>query len=125
MEWTQRLLLVGSMLLVVGAGNWYTGERKVGEYSAALATRSRAATAAPSPDFPHLDARMTQDLLAPLRHAGGVDQHASAKLDFYQVVRTGGRMLTMLGLGACATAGLARRYRRRHESGLSLEPRSY
>lgn len=125
MQWTRRLLIGGATLVLVGAGNWYTGERKVGEYGTALAVGQQQVGASPSPDFPRLDARMTEELLAPLRRAGRAHQHAADKLEFYQVVRTGGRMLTMLGLGLCATAGLAERARRRSLTPPFPESRSY
>jgi len=109
------LLPVGLLLVILGFGNWYTGRDKGAQYEERLATGNIPAPAVHFDEFRELDAHTTATLLSPLQH--GSDQHAliATKLDFYKVVRSGGRILILLGL-FCIAAGLIRSwYRQRGE----------
>jgi hypothetical protein len=101
------LLPVGVLLMVLGAGNWYTGISKGAEHEALLAAGNIPTTAASFDEFPELSARTTATLLQRLQRGSDQETLISTKLDFYRVVLTGGRMLTILGL-FCSLAGLIR-----------------
>lgn len=101
----------GIVLVLVGAGNVYVAAGNISKYAAVVDDTGLAAPSAPSADFPHLDARMTADVLRPLRQRGSSDGHADSKLAFYRVVETGGWGLCTLGAG-CATIALLLRRRR-------------
>jgi hypothetical protein len=106
------LLPIGVVLILLGFGNWYTGFDKGVEYQQLVADGTHAAPVADFEDFTELNGRTVRTLMAPLLR--GSDEHtlASAKLDFYEVVQSGGRMLMLLGL-FCAAAGLIRSWHRR------------
>jgi len=101
----------GLVLLLIGAGNVYVAVGNIAKYAAVADDSALTAPAAPSADFPRLDARMTADVLRPLRQRGGSDGHAASKLAFYRVVETGGWGLCTLGAG-CATIALLLHRRR-------------
>mgnify|MGYP007073192134 FL=1 len=107
------LVAAGAMLLVVGSGNLYVASGNITKYTAILADRQLETPAAPSPDFPRLDARMTEDVLRPLRHGSGGDEHAVFKLEFYRVVQQGGYVMNTVGVGCVGIGLLAERVRRR------------
>lgn len=96
--WRNPLLACGLVLLVLGAGNWWVGRSKMQEYSDRVT--DAVATESPSrlDEFPELNARTNAALLARLHR--GLDSYtrSDAKLDFYRVVDSGGRMLAVAGL---------------------------
>jgi hypothetical protein len=108
------LLPVGLLLVVIGFGNWYTGWDKAAEHERLLAAGNLSAPAEHFEDFRELDARTTATLLSALQR--GSDEHTivSAKLDFYKVVQSGGRLLVLLGL-FCAAAGMIRSWYRQRQ----------
>ncbi len=110
------LLPVGLLLMILGAGNWYTGISKGAEHEEVLAAVNLPPTAAGADDFPELSPHTTATLLGRLQ--GGSDQKTliRTKLDFYRVVHTGGRMLTILGL-FCSVAGLMRTWYHQRQHG--------
>lgn len=98
-RWYKSTLLVtGLVLLVLGIGNWVTGTVRLREHEAIVR--------APSPT-PHVVARP---------HAGvaGSSQEeieiARGRMDFYHVVASGGRLMTLVGF-VLVTFALARRLR--------------
>lgn len=107
------LLPVGLVLVALGAGNWYTGSTKSLQYEQLLAARNQPAPVADSTGFRELTARTTLTLLSNLDR--GTDDFAvvNAKLDFYKVVQSGGRLLILLGLFSTA-AGLIRSWYQQH-----------
>jgi hypothetical protein len=106
------LVLVGALLLLVGAGNLYTGGTKTAEYQQLLAA------ARPTAVPPHrrggaarLEPRLRSSLLRSLSAPEDPLATARAKLDFYRVVHRGGRLMALAGV-LCAIAGVLRaRYR--------------
>jgi hypothetical protein len=108
---SSALLPVGLLLMILGAGNWYTGFRQGAEHEALLAAGNLPTTTADFDDFPQLGAHTTATLLGPLERGSDQKTLISTKLDFYRVVQTGGRMLTILGL-FCTVAGLMRTWYR-------------
>jgi hypothetical protein len=115
------LLPVGLLLIIIGFGNWYTGVDKGAEYEQLLAAGNLPTTVDDFQDFQHLSARTTATLLDPLQRGSDEYTLANAKLDFYRVVQSGGRMLMMLGL-FCSAAGLIRLWHRRRSGERALIP---
>ena len=112
------LLPVGLLLMILGAGNWYTGISRGAEHEELLAAGKIPAMAADFDDFPELSAHTTATLLGPLQRGSDQQSLIKTKLDFYRVVQTGGRMLTILGL-LCGLAGLMRTVYRQRLDGAS------
>src|SRR5260221_10630261 len=97
--WYKSTLLVTALVLIaLGAGNWITGEIRLREHEAIVST--------PAPT-PRGDAR-------PHGRRPGSSQEeieiARGRMDFYHVVASGGRLLTLLGI-VLLTFALARRLR--------------
>jgi len=111
------LLLVGALLLVLGAGNSAVSWNKVARYTD---QRHTAAMTSPLPnpiDLPELTARTNATLLARLHRDLQKYNRREAKLDFYKVVRSGGHILLALGLLCIGFAVLQRWQRQRpHDS---------
>ena len=99
------VLPIGIVLVVLGFGNWYTGRGKAHEYELLLDARHMPANVADFAEFPELTERTNATLLAPLQRGGDESDFVSAKLDFYRVVQSGGRIIMLAGL-FCAAAGL-------------------
>jgi hypothetical protein len=113
---TDALIPIGLVLLVLGMGNWYTGVSKITEYERVVAATTMPPAGGTADDFPELTARTRTTLLRALGPEGDEDTAVRAKLDFYRVVHSGGRIVTLLGL-FCAAAGLIRTWFRRRPDG--------
>ena len=89
------LLICGVVLFFLGVGNWILGQSKMKEYT----ERARGSNSGPGVerfgDFPELTARTNAALLERLQSEYS---HAAAKLDFYRVVESGGRAVSLGGL---------------------------
>ena len=117
-RWRNPALAVGFVLLVLGVGNWLVSASKIAEYAPRARAAANDEAAAPLEDFPQLSPRTNRTLLKRLDR-GGVDYTlADAKLDFYQVVESGGRLLSLAGM-LLITGALAHGWRRR--SGRSMQ----
>jgi hypothetical protein len=108
------LLPVGFLLVIIGFGNWYTGHDKGAEYERLLAAGNLPAPVEHFEDFQELDAHTTTTLLSVLQRGSDEYTIVNAKLDFYKVVQSGGRMLILLGL-FCAAAGMIRSWYRQRQ----------
>jgi hypothetical protein len=104
------LFPVGLLLIVLGFGNWYTGKDKGAEYEDLLATGKLPSPVEAFEDFRELDAHTSATLLRSLQRGSDESALVNAKLDFYKVVQSGGRIFVLVGL-FCAAAGLVRSYR--------------
>lgn len=103
-------LLSGTLLVGLGLGNWFVSRNKVAEYShrAAAGNSIRMGTLA---EFENLTPR-TDAALIERMHRGPNDYSlADAKLDFYRVVDSGGRIFTVIGLLLIAAALFRQRSR--------------
>lgn len=107
------LMFIGVVLIIIGFGNWYTGLDKGAEYERLLATWNLPTPVDDYEDFTYLNARTATTLLDPLQRGSDEYTLANAKLDFYKVVQSGGRMLILLGL-FCSAAGAIGSWQRRH-----------
>ena len=99
------LLPVGLLLVILGFGNWYTGWDKTREHEALLAAGKLPAPVEHFEEFEELNARTNATLLGTLQRGTDASSIINAKLDFYKVVQSGGRMLMLVGL-FCTAAGL-------------------
>ena len=92
------LLITGAVLVALGAGNWITGTIRMREHEAIVM--------APAPT-PRADTR-------PHARRRGSSQEeveiARGRMDFYHVVASGGRLMTLAGV-VLLTFALARRLR--------------
>ncbi len=105
-------LLSGVVLVSLGLGNWFVSRDKVAEYShrAAAGNSIRTGTLA---EFENLTPRTNAALIERM-HKGPNDYSlADAKLDFYRVVESGGRIFTVIGLLLIGTAILRQRSKHR------------
>ena len=109
------LLPVGLILVLLGLGNWYAGRDKTLEHEQLLATVEPAPPAQDFDEFHDLNAHTNATLLRSLQRGSDASTLINAKLDFYKVVQSGGRMLTLAGL-FCAAAALIRSWYRQHVS---------
>jgi hypothetical protein len=108
------LLPVGLLLVILGGGNWWTGYVRGREYEVLLAAGPLPANFADFDEFRELTPRTNATLLRPIQRGNDESTFANAKLDFYKVVQSGGRVLVLAGL-FCAAAGLIHvRYRERY-----------
>jgi hypothetical protein len=88
----------GLVLLVLGIGNWAVAQGRLAEYTAATTTFEQPSSSNLR-EFRHLDERISEDLLRPLRPGIGAGGAVTAKVDFYKVVDAGGRLLAFTGAG--------------------------
>jgi hypothetical protein len=99
-------LPIGVLLLILGIGNWLVSKNKLEEYSHRAASGNEVVTSHSLRDYPALNERTNRTLLERL-HRGLRDYNfIRAKLDFYSVVRSGGRLLTAIGVFLIAIAFL-------------------
>jgi hypothetical protein len=108
------LLWVGLALAALGGGNWINGQMKLTQYRNELMRGPAPAWASSTEGFPHLTATTNAELLRPLRSSTAVRNFREAKRDFYQVVLSGGRVLTLVGLFILVIGLLWERRQRRH-----------
>ncbi len=114
------LLPIGLLLLALGLGNWYTGWSKAFEYEDLIAAGGSPSEVGDFQEFSRLTPRTNASLLRPLER--GIDANAfiDAKLDFYRIVRSGGRILMLSGAFLSAASAIRMFYRRRKPRALVL-----
>ncbi|MGH7898559.1 MAG: hypothetical protein ACREQQ_11440, partial [Candidatus Binatia bacterium] len=100
------LLVTGGLLVLLGIGNWAIG---------ALRTRPHAEflQSHPEPRLPTENVKA--ELLEPPDDQRQERDVARAKLEFYQLVQSGGRLLVLIG-AVCLISGWATRLARRYPS---------
>jgi hypothetical protein len=99
------LVIVGLLLTAIGFGNVYTGRTKTAEYEQLLSTHTVESEPERRPQATKLEPHLRTTLLKSLSGRRDVFSVARAKLDFYRVVYSGGRLLMLLGT-FCAIAGI-------------------
>lgn len=109
------LIPTGIVLVLIGVGNWITGHTKVIEHEHMLATSSVPARMQQYEEFTQLTARTNASLLRPLQAKNDERTAIVQKLDFYRVVESGGRIVTLLGMFTLAVAAIVAWYRRKLE----------
>ncbi|RMF22806.1 MAG: hypothetical protein D6760_06700 [Deltaproteobacteria bacterium] len=97
------MLILGIVLLVLGAGNWIMGADKVHHY--ARRQRQALARGGPSVARPLVG---TEAILDPHPQARQLYEDATAKYEYYRIVYRGGRLLVLLGVVLTAGAVIRR-----------------
>jgi hypothetical protein len=98
------MLIVGGVLLVLfGVGNWLTGAVRTRPYAAYLELH-------PGPKLSSQG--LKAELLEPLDEERQERDVARVKLEFYQLVQSGGRFMVLLGAICLLGGWVARRSRR-------------
>lgn len=95
-----RLFVVGLVITLLGLGNYIAGEKKVAHYQEVIAAappQERTIQLFFSGDKQHTFPSEARERL----------EIARAKLDFYQVVLSSGRLMTSIGIG-CTLVALIR-----------------
>src|SRR5215470_8111654 len=96
--WRSPVLAVGVVLFVLGLGNWLVSRNKIIEYNQRIDADTTIKRMGNLDEYPRLTAQTNATLLGRL-HRGFADYtYRSAKLDFYQVVNSGGRFLSLAGI---------------------------
>ena len=106
--WRQPVLTVGIVLLIVGMGNWLVSRNKILEYTERRQASNAIGQIGSLKEFPELTPRTNATLLKRLHRGLGDATLAEAKLDFYTVVHSGGRLFSALGLLLISLALLQR-----------------
>ena len=106
-QWRNPALAVGFVLLVLGVGNWLVSASKIAEYTPRASVSSDEDSVVSLEEFPELSARTNRPLLQRLDRGDADYSVADAKLDFYRVVESGGRLLSVAGM-LLLTGALAR-----------------
>ena len=110
--WRNPALPAGVVLLVLGLGNWAVSCSRIAEYEPRANTVPSSPRVESLADFSELTPRTNTTLLKRLKRDMADYTVAGAKLDFYRVVQSGGRLLSALGL-VLITAALAHSWRKR------------
>ncbi|MCS6925575.1 MAG: hypothetical protein NZ578_06695 [Candidatus Binatia bacterium] len=97
------LFIAGCVLIVLGVGNSFAGAAKVTHYQAVIA----AAALQARPTVPFFSRGKQQTFPS---EEGERLEIARAKLDFYQVVLSSGRLMTTIGI-VCTLIACIRLYR--------------
>jgi len=105
-------LPIGFVLLVLGAGNWIVSANRITEYASRVTPVGGSAHAGQLEDFPELSPRTNETLLKRLNRGYVNYSVVDAKLDFYEVVASGGRVLSLIGM-LLITAALVQGWRSR------------
>lgn len=110
--WRHPALPVGIVLLVLGLGNWMASRSKVLEYERRGRAAEPAERAGSLEGFKRLTPRTNATLLERLHRRLGDYGVADAKRDFYTVMQSGGRLISVIGL-LLIGIGLLQRWRER------------
>lgn len=95
--WRYPALPIGVVLLVLGLGNWLASRDKVIEYARRAELAVPVQRTESLDEFTRLSPRTNATVLDRL-HRGFDYGSADAKRDFYMIVQSGGRFLTVAGL---------------------------
>lgn len=96
--WRHPALPIGTVLLLLGLGNWVVSRSKVLEYERRARLPELMEPASSLEGFTRLTPRTNATLLERLHHRLGDYGVADAKRDFYTVVQSGGRLIAVVGL---------------------------
>jgi len=110
--WRHPALPVGTVLLVLGLGNWMVSRSKLLEYERRASTAEVVVGSDSLEGFTRLTPRTNATLLERLHRRLGDYGITDAKRDFYTVVQSGGRLIAAVGLLLVGSA-LLQRWRER------------
>jgi hypothetical protein len=91
-------LPVGVLLVILGLGNWVVSRSKLFEYGNRIASTDTIEHVGSLADYPELTPHTNATLLERLHRGTPNYNFTAAKLDFYTVVQSGGRVLTVVGV---------------------------
>ncbi|MBI4515798.1 MAG: hypothetical protein HY699_08280 [Deltaproteobacteria bacterium] len=97
--------VAGLVMLVLGVGNWSVAYIRLAEYDESRVQSAEVESLGSFEEFGELNARTNAKLLRPLQQGTDARAATDAKVDFYQVVRTGGQLFTFAGVGLILFAG--------------------
>ena len=107
---------VGVVLVLLGAGNWVVGVVQVTQYRALVEAGSKTGPEGGYRDAREVVPRDNRRTLGRIHEEQERYNAARVKLDFFHVVRRGGLLLFMVGVGLASVA-LARTVRRNASAG--------
>ena len=96
--WRYPTIPVGIVLVILGLGNWIASHSKVVEYEQRARESASVEDPAPTGAFSRLTPRTSATLLDRLQPHFGDYGVAAARRDFYAVVQSGGRLITIVGM---------------------------
>jgi hypothetical protein len=96
--WRYPTIPVGIVLVILGLGNWIASHSKVVEYEQRARESVSVEDPAPMGAFSRLTPRTSATLLDRLQPHFGDYGVAAARRDFYAVVQSGGRLITIVGM---------------------------
>jgi hypothetical protein len=103
--------IFGILCLVLGAGNWIVGTFESAKYQALLHKTGQTGLEESYRSFQELDQQKNEEVLLRINQDRERYNAARVKLDFYYVVRIGGRWLLLIGAGV-TVASIIRLIRR-------------
>src|SRR5215204_3140421 len=92
-------LILGILCLFLGAGNWIVGIFESAKYQALLHKTAQTGLEESYRSFQELDQQKNEEVLLRINKDRERYNAARVKLDFYYVVRIGGRWLLFIGAG--------------------------
>jgi hypothetical protein len=90
-------IIVGVVLLLLGAGNWMVGLNGIVQYRQLVAAATNSGTELYG-NFDELDPRTDSAVLAPLTQKDRTVSYAAAQMDFYHAVYLTGCIIFALGV---------------------------
>ncbi len=108
--WRYPAIPVGIVLVILGLGNWIASHSKVVEYEQRARESASVEDPAPTGAFSRLTPRTSATLLDRLQPHFSDYGAAAARRDFYAVVESGGRLITIVGM-LLVGVGLLQRWR--------------
>jgi hypothetical protein len=105
--YANSVMVAGLVCLVLGIGNWAVGAHEAAKYQALLRKTSQTGLEETYRSFQELDQQKNLDVLRRITDDREKYNAAKAKLNFFFVVLTGGRLLFVAGALLALFAGLS------------------
>jgi hypothetical protein len=96
--YSNAVFMGGMACLILGIGNWIVGSVETTKYQGLINKTARTGLEESYRNFQELDRQKNEEVLRRINENREKFNAARAKLDFFYVVLTGGRMLLLLGL---------------------------
>jgi hypothetical protein len=96
--YSSYIVVTGSLLLVLGVGNWVVGAVQTTRYQGLLLRIAQTGLEDNYRSFQELDHQKNEEVLRRINQDREKYNVARVKLDFYYVVLSGGRLLFLLGV---------------------------
>lgn len=92
-------IVIGLVLIFLGAGNWTIGLQRTQIYSRMIASRAHTASSTDYRSFDELEAGGGGAVLEPLTEQERQTSYATARMDFYHAAFLVGRVMAIIGVG--------------------------